>query len=390
MESEKIAQRFFSKKNFANNSRLKEMFPESFETARKVKLAEIWEKSQTKGEVSVRKFVNNLKKLDKEETAMIFGAEKRETLEALETLIDSMPDKVGPSGTAQALDLFNFFSYTTQARDGLRLLLYKKGEKGLNKYLNESMSVFKQIEKSNNTTKRTISDSIEGFLGKTKPAVTVASLNMGESRNYQKALEYITEFESDPDGTLEKITEKNKIIFDSAPKTSEAMSSQAMRTYQFLKEKAPATYDGMSYFRKYEPSKSAKSKFMRYYSYANNPYKVFDDLKEGFVNPEGVETLRSLYPRMYQELYNEATSRVGEDAKLSYPQKRNLYKLLSIVGEASLIPTNLKMLQGQMQVAEKQVQDNQDNVNKLRVTGLRSVGQADRFATNVDKSLRKS
>jgi len=390
MESEKIAERFFSKKNFANNQRLKELFPESFETARKVKLAEIWEKSQTGGDISVKKFINNLKKLGKEETDMIFGADKRESLDALEVLINSMPDKVGPSGTAQALDLFNLFSVTTQTRDGIRWLLYKKGEKGINKYLNETLDVFKQIEKSNNSTKRLLSESVEDFLGKARPSVTVATLNAGESSDFQKALEYMTEFESDPDGTLDKVTEKNKIIFDNAPRTSEAMSGKMMQVYQFLKEKTPNTYDGMSYFRKYEPSKSAKSKFMRYYNYANNPYRVLEDLKGGFVNPEGVETLRSLYPRIYEELYNETTSRVGEEKEFSYPQKRNLYKLLSIVGEASLIPKNLKMLQGQLQQDEEQIQDNKKNVNELRVTGLRKVSQADRFATNVDKSLRKS
>lgn len=389
MESEKIAERFFSKKNFANNQRLKELFPESFETARKVKLAEVWEKSQHKGEISVKKFVNNLKKLGKEETDLIFGADKRETLEALETLVNSMPDQVGPSGTAQALDLFNFFSITTQARDGIRYLLYKKGEKGINKYLNETLDVFKRIEKSNNTTKRLLSDSVEDFLQKTKPNITVAVLNTGESRNYQQALEYLTEFESDPDGTLDKISEKNRLILDNADKTGQAMSGKIMKTFQFLKEKAPNTYEGVGYFNKYQPSKSAKAKFMRYYSYANNPYKVFEDLKAGFVNPEGVETLRTLYPRMYEELYNEVTSRVGEQKKLSYSQKRNLYKLLSIIGEAALIPQNLRMLQGNLQQTQQQVTRDKNNVNELRVTGLRELGQGNRFATKVDNTIRR-
>lgn len=385
IDSEKIAERFFSRKNFAGNQNLKTLFPESFDTARKVKLAEIWEKSQHKGEVSVRKFVTNLKKLEKEEVDLIFGVDKRETLEAIETLVNSIPDRVGPSGTAQALDLFNFFSVATQGRDAIRWMLYKKGEKGINKYLNETLDVFKHVEKANNKTKKLLSESVDSFMRASRANITVAALNSGESRDYQKALEQLTEFETDPDGTLEKMTEKNKFVFDNAPRTSEAMSGKIMQKFQFLKEKAPGTYQGVGYFKSYEPAKSAKSKFMRYYSYANNPHKVLEDMKNGFVNPEGVETLRTLYPRMYSELYNEITSRAGEQKNLSYQQRRGLYKMLSIMGEPSLIPDNLRMLQGTPQPPQEQA-----NNGNLRASGLKDLGQANRFATKLDNKALKS
>jgi hypothetical protein len=387
IEPEKVAQRFFSNKNFSNNAKLKELFPESFETARQVKLGDIWDKSQTpKGEISVRKFVNNIKKLGKEESDLIFGADKRETLEAIETLANSIPDKVGPSGTAQAQDLFNFFSIYTQGRDAIRYALYRKGEKGINKYLNETVDVFKNIERSSNQAKVAISDSVESFIKGTSQVPTIAMLNAGESRNYDQAIKYLAEYELQPEETLEKITGKNKMLFDNAPKTSEAFAGKTMQVFQFLKEKQPASYDGMGYFNKYQTSKSEKMKFMRYYNYANDPKRVFSDLKNGFVRPEGVETMRTLYPRMYEELYNEITSRVAEKEDLTYKQKKNLYNMLSIVGASSLIPDNLKMLQGQMQETQETVkaQTNQ-NKNNLRVTGLREVSQADRFKTKLDK-----
>lgn len=359
--------------------------PEAYEEARSSKMAELYKKSlDGQSSFNAKKFISNVKKSDKHRY-LLFGDQSLDKIDELAAIFDKIPAPINPSDTNTAEQFLNLFNITLHGQSGLQYMLYKQGEKGINKYIKETVDVLKGMEKANNRALIGISDSIDSFIKGSKQAPTISVLNAGESRDYEKAIEIITEFENNPDKTLEDLTTKNKILFDNAPRTSEAYSGKMMQIYQFLKEKAPNSYEGVGFINNYGPSKSEKHKFMKYFNYANNPDLVLKQMNEGIVSPEGVETLRSLYPKTYELIYDELTSRMSEVKKLTYNQKKGLYKMLSIMGASSLMPQNLQMLQGQMQDTQAQVQNNKRNVNHLRVTGLREVSQANRFKTKLDK-----
>lgn len=380
----KLRNKILSQSDKSKLDKIKAFSPDAYEDARSSKLRDLFYKSlDGQSEFNGKKFVNNVLK-DEKHKYLMFGDQSTEEISLLADIFNKIPAPINPSDTNTAEQFLNLFNVVTHAQSWLQYSMYTKGEKGINKYLNETLDVFKNIESRTNQSKIKISESVGDFITKTRQLPTVATLNAGESRNYDDAIKYLSDFENDPDGTIEKITEKNKIIFDNAPKTSEALSGKTMQIFQFLKEKMPKSYEGVGYFNNYQPSKSEKMKFMKYYTYANKPTQILDDLKNGFVKPEAVETVRALYPRMYEEIYNEIISRVAEVKDLPYKKKRSLYNMLSIIGASSMIPKNLRMLQGSMQQAQEEVTTNK-NKNELRVTGLKNIDQADRFKTKLDK-----
>jgi len=384
LDDAKLRNKIVNQYDKSKLDKIRAFAPEAYEDARASKMAELYKKSLTgQTEFNAKRFISNVKRNDKHRY-LLFGDQSLDKIDELAEIFNAIPAPINASDTNTAEQFLNLFNIALHGQSGLQYMLYKQGEKGINKYIKETVDVLKGMEKANNKALINISNSVDNFITRSRQAPTISTLNAGESRDYEKAIEIITDFENDPDKTLEDLTTKNKILFDNAPKTSEAYSSKMMQVFQFLKEKKPNSYEGIGYLNNYKPSKSAKHKFMKYFNYANNPDLVLKQLNDGLVYPEGVETLRALYPKTYELIYDEITSRVSEVKSLDYQQKKSLYKMLSVMGASSLMPVNLQVLQGQMQQDQAQIQDNKRNVNELRVTGLREVSQANRFKTKLD------
>lgn len=78
---------------------VKRSFPEAFEQLRAGMLEDISQRSELKGEVNPRKLVKIVKGMQPETANLIFGADGVQKAKALSRVLDSIPEKVGPSGT---------------------------------------------------------------------------------------------------------------------------------------------------------------------------------------------------------------------------------------------------------------------------------------------------
>ncbi len=106
MPSEKVAERFFNTKNFAGLKDVKTHLPEEFEILRQSRLGQIAEKSLTKGEPDPVKLVRNIKAIGKESRELLFGKNSERVLKDMETILNSMPSKVGASDTPRGIEWF--------------------------------------------------------------------------------------------------------------------------------------------------------------------------------------------------------------------------------------------------------------------------------------------
>lgn len=98
---EKFMDKFFNPNNIKALKSFQSQFPEAFDQMRKSRIADIYEKSLTKGEVSIPKLLNKVKKMTPESKKLIFGDDVSQKLKDIETVYNATYQKVGPSGTPE-------------------------------------------------------------------------------------------------------------------------------------------------------------------------------------------------------------------------------------------------------------------------------------------------
>lgn len=102
---DRIIDKLFNVKNVKQINSLKQEFPSAYELARTKKLADILQKSETDGSLSMRKLVRNFDKLEEEGKLLIFGDDATKKIGDLKTYINTLPKDVNPSGTGTYREL---------------------------------------------------------------------------------------------------------------------------------------------------------------------------------------------------------------------------------------------------------------------------------------------
>jgi hypothetical protein len=127
VQSEKVVGKFFNTGNLNALRSMQKQFPDQFESLRQSKLGEIFKNSQTgKGEINPTAFFRNIKSIGPEATELLFGPGSSQKIADIKTVVGSLPDKMGPSGTPQGLDFQSLLSPVLQSRDAARYLFLKK------------------------------------------------------------------------------------------------------------------------------------------------------------------------------------------------------------------------------------------------------------------------
>lgn len=132
MPDEKVAEQFWKNKNNRGMEFFKQEFPEAFEYIRKSKLGDIYNRSILNGEVNVTKLISQSKKMTPQSRKLLFGDDGIQILEDLEKVKNSIPPKMGPSGTPQGQEYRDFLDivlspadWPKEARRGLQLWVLK-------------------------------------------------------------------------------------------------------------------------------------------------------------------------------------------------------------------------------------------------------------------------
>lgn len=124
--SEKLGESLFKTNDNEFLNFLKDKHPKVFDEARKQKIAQVLKKSISPqdGQVSPRKFLQAIKDFGPEARKQLFGAEAN-NLDDIQTIIQSIPETINPSGTARSQQFKQSLNPYTQAMDLGRYGLYK-------------------------------------------------------------------------------------------------------------------------------------------------------------------------------------------------------------------------------------------------------------------------
>lgn len=121
---EKVVDTFFKTGNRKALTKLKEFDPTGFEALRLAKLDKIRAASEVKGSVNPSRLLKNVSDIEPQTRKLIFGENADGILSNLKTVVNSMPEMVGPSGTPAGIDWFDFLSPASLTKEPVRLAQY--------------------------------------------------------------------------------------------------------------------------------------------------------------------------------------------------------------------------------------------------------------------------
>ena len=181
------------------------------------------------------------------------------------------------------------------------------------------------------------------------------------------------------DGTMQDLSQlpgvKGKIL------------EQSIKNLKFLDQmlpKSPRPEIDMLKKRKWSPSDAELGKFKRYYDAVNNPYSVLDSLNDGTITNEEINTLKAVYPSIYNESIEHITNNLIElgGKGLTYDKRIALSRFLGKPLDESLEAGFIIDLQS-LHAMSNAVQSNQD------ASQIRSEA-ANRRMTDTQKSLTRA
>jgi len=243
------------------------------------------------------------------------------------------------------------------------------GRAALNSDARRNAAVLFDLEKAAQETSKYIAKTVGGVFSGAKNVVPkVAPLKVAESalsydysgdkvkkpKDVNQALQNLAKnvdvFTTSPDKFLALSARNSSPYYQYAPNILDAADRTSLASLAFLAQKIPkrTTTGGIFDVLKKSPliNSQEMAKLERYLTAIENPKSVFSDLSHGKLSREGVEVLKSVYPKLYQQAQDAVASKIdSEGDNLTYQQKLQLGTLLDIPADASMAPANVMGLQ---------------------------------------------
>lgn len=389
--SEKIGQKLIDINDYRFMQDLYKKQPEIYDMARKVQLSKMAKSitDSATGEISPGRFAKKVRQLEKEQREILFGFDGKANARIDELLryIEKAPKKLNKSDTATVQFFQKILSPVYQASEWARYLLYKGGETAIKKHFTEKLPVFAAVEQAANKQKNKISSSISGFFKASGIGITAASLETFDDKDIEKARKSYELVQSDPEALINKYITHNKQLLDAAPETGNALQQRIIAGVQFLQSKTP--HREQDYLgEKPMPSRSELIKFNDFVEAVEKPQIIYEQLKQGYLNPNTLETLRVVYPRTYASIQAEVIAKLPKT--ISRQQKIQLQPLLGSKVTPAMDYKNLMKLQGKTQNSQMANQQVNQQINHVSATAAKNINASDRSQTGLDKTLNRT
>lgn len=385
--NEKFIKRSFDAKNYDGMLRLKEKFPEVFETMAKQYKQQLYQDATNAKVFNQYQFLKNFfdeGKLSSKMRGLLFNPEEIEKMSTSKKWIENLPVKVGPSGTPEGIEymkkVMNVFDPVEATRMGIQeagAAFTRKTLKMLDAPGEQKLKTLMNLDKIGIKSDNGMKDKVESLFKKGARPLATKSLSVLSSSDYKKHTEEIVENANNPDVMAEKLTKSTARLYEHAPNLSDSFKLQIVKTNNFLASKVPQPQQIGPFKENFEPSESQISEFNRYYSVVHDPMVAFEQIKNGTLLPETVETLSSVYPKLYNQMKIEVMNKLSSKEEESIPYSTKL-SVSAFVGESldrSLLPQTI--LANQTTFAMNPGNEGQKPV-KPTAGGMKELGEANR------------
>ncbi|NBW08769.1 MAG: hypothetical protein EBR82_12170 [Caulobacteraceae bacterium] len=175
--------------------------------------------------------------------------------------------------------------------------------------------------------------------------------NVASNDNYAAAVRKVQAIAADKTAAATAAQHHLGSVSSTAPRTTQAFTSTLEIAAKFLHNKLPpgqkfSESDLQPHLHEARVSDADKAKFMRYARAVDDPASVVDDMAEGRLTPEAVESLRAVYPAIYDQIRAQAISRIADEKHpISYTQRVQMGILLGLPTDKTLAPKFVQSMQ---------------------------------------------
>ena len=246
--------------------------------------------------------------------------------------------------------------------------------------------VFKPIEKNK--------EAISGTLGK---QLTPKPEEKKKQKQKVKDLSAnLNEFMADPNKLVDAVHNATESLYGIAPGVTNSLQTSLVAATQFLASKVPQVQSTSPLSGEMEPSDTEIASFNRYYEVVQKPMVAMEQLAQGTLNKETIETLETVYPKLYTDMrtavMTELTDYMAKPNKPMLPYKKKM-ALSMFLGQDLMDSLNQQSIaQNQMILSgngAQQAQNQQQQAVKTSQQGLSNLSMAQNAMTPMQKSAMR-
>lgn len=361
-DPETIASRLSLKGDTNLQALLAQQFPEVAQLARTSEINKIIRSSLDKSgdALDPKKLFKNLNSVEPELRNYMLSPEANAQLKALEELVDRVPQRMNPSGTAKTLDAL-WKRMPEGAAAAVAMLtghnpisgyLLGKAANYVGKEVPDAvrLAYLKYLGGSGNISaegfKAAVSTASAVLKGEKKLTQAVESVFSGGAKviqfptpaHLEKLSKQIDKIAMDPQELLDNDNQMGHYVQDHAAATGEING----RAVSYLASLRPATAPGAPLDAKPIPSSTAEAAYRNALLIAEQPLSVIQSIKEGTLTTQDIVHLHTMYPALYQrmqdKLVSQMTASMGKDKAIPYKTKLSLSMFMAQPLESSMQP----------------------------------------------------
>jgi len=342
---------------------LQQQFPELAQTAKQYHLNNISVNRLADGSLNLNSFFKSIDDMSPELKAFAFDAPTLEKIEALRSLKEAIPSRLGPSGTPKAMDaLFGQVPGGVGAVVGLLTgqglgtgYLVGQGAKILGREVPDALrlaylkmigseaaaspagfnAMFKMAEAAYKGAQKT-DKAIRNIF---KPAAPVFTEAVAPTAKSLKLIDKaVIAAQADP----QKMLDSNEDVAHYLPDHAMHLTATMARAVSHLASLRPQATQKSVLDAPTPPSDVEIAKYNRALEIAAQPLSILSRVKNGSITPDDIRTMSAIYPSLYKGLRERIMSQLTESRlELPYATKLGLSMFLGMPLESSMMPNNI-------------------------------------------------
>ncbi len=173
---------------------------------------------------------------------------------------------------------------------------------------------------------------------------------------FKKMKDDLSEFNNNPSKMINALNDSTEHLRQVAPNMADSLQSSMITASKFLQGKLPN--QNISPFEEdLGASPSEIASFQRYKNMVDNPIHALNEVRDGMINHETIETLSAVYPRLYQNmkqaLMDEAMTKLSKKETIPYQLKQSISFFIGEPIDRSLHPQAIMANQAAFMPAQK-------------------------------------
>lgn len=342
---------------------LQQQFPELSSTVKQYHLNNIPTNRLADGSLNVKALFNSINDMPPELKSFVFDAPTLEKLESLQSLRESIPSRIGPSGTPKAMDaMFGQIPggvgavlglltgkglgagylmgqgarlIGREAPDALRLAYLKMigsnasaSPAGFNAMFKMAEAAYKGAQKTDKAVRNLL-----------RPAVPAFSESIAPSAKSLKLIDKaVMAAQSDP----QKMLDSNQDVSHYLPDHAMQLTATMARAVSHLASLRPQAQQKSILDAPTQPSDVEIARYNRALGIAAQPLTILKHVKDGSITTQDIATMTAIYPSLYKSLKERIMAQITESKlELPYSTKLGLSMFLNMPLESSTMPNNL-------------------------------------------------